>query len=1034
MKIIGKISALLTVALLVFSFTVALADGVCEIEGTSYGNLSEAIYAANGKTVVLKSNATLPGGNLFPKNCVVDGGKKYKITIEDNITILNVENLELRNVTVDLNGKHFMVTTNNGNGSKLTLSEGAVLENGRFANGGAAIINKNATVVMEKGSIVRNCAAEGGGGGAFHVNGGTLILSGGKIENCTANDGGAVMTIDDSLVYLSGDTVITGNKNKAGNENNIVLKHENVLTLSGAFTGNVGVTIGDSSEGTTLGIAQNGAKGAEKIHSDLNASLAATIKGQRMFLGKAKAGASTAVPSTGQSGSQAGTQTGTTDVSKPVCYVGNDKNNTYMNIDAAVKEAKGATIHLLSDAVWQAETYNYQHKNFTLEGNGHKISVKGNIMILPGSFFVFKDVTIDLEQHHFVLLSTGRMKLERGAVIQNGKGANGAALINAEGEFTMEEGSAVKNCSTTGGGGAFHVNDGTLTLSGGEITGCTASGGGAIIATDKGKILLSGTTKVTENTVNKGEADNIKLLGTESLILNGAFTGKVGISFNYEPKEGDAFGVINGKVSGATNIYFDKYKTNLASIKDNKLTFAKAAGAVSDAEGPVVYEEPEEIKHVSEKDWKIECSSSFSPTMPGRIIDNDFQTFWHSGYTVEDGKIVAKDDPPFYVDITLPEETEISGFAITTRTDKSNGGLLTKIEFQIDVNGEYKKLGEYDLGNVKGTVTEEFLSNIAVKKVRVAVIDGAGGYGTISEFDLLEKSDKKPTAASYEEFMKYDEEHKLYPIDKSSASVTYDGPVWMAHEALLMLDGQSSFFRSEPKEPATFDIFVDLGEEHTLSAVSYTPRQDDSSGFWYGWTVSTSDDGEYYDEVASVFSRTFSYDKKYVVFEEPVKTRYLKFTVDKSYSSRVSCSELDFYQSYEIMSGNAAEEKYILTVGKNEIEANGETSALDTAPYIENGTTFIPLRGLLEKMGAEVSWSEEEQGVTVNKGNTKIYMQIRYKNVFVSTLKKENVKYTLLSEPRITDGRTFIPVRFVSEQLGYNVSWNGDTGEITITK
>ncbi len=1030
MKIIGKISALLTVVLLVFSFTVALADGVCEIDGTSYGSLSEAMYAANGKTVVLKSNATLPGGNLFPKNCVVDGGEKYKITLEDNITILNVDNLELRNVTVDLNGKHFMVTTNTGNGSKLTLSEGAVLENGRFANGGAAIINKNATVVMEKGSIVRNCSADSGGG-AFHVNGGTLMLSGGKIENCSANGGGAVMTIEGAFIYLSGDTVITGNKNNAGNENNIVLKDENILTLSGTFTGNVGVTIGDSSEGATLGIAQSGAKGAEKIHSDLNTSMSATIKGQRLFLGKAKAGASTTAPSTGQTG----TQTGTADVSKPVCYVGNDKNNTYMNIDAAVKEANGATIHLLSDAAWQANSYNYQYKNFTLDGNGHKISVKGNIIILPGSFFVFKNVTIDLEQHHFVLHSTGRMKLASGAVIQNGKGDNGgAALINAEGEFTMEEGSVVKNCSTTGGGGAFHVNGGTLTLSGGEITGCTAGGGGAILSIDKGKIVLSGTTKVTQNTTNKGETENIKLLGTESLILNGAFTGKAGISFNNEPKEGDAFGIINGKVSGATNIYFDNDKTHLASIKDNKLTFAKASGAVSDAEGPIVYEEPEEIKHVSEMDWIIECSSSFSPSMPERIIDNDFQTFWHSGYTVEEGKIVAKDDPPFYVDVTLPEETEISGFAITTRTDKSGGGLLTKIEFQIDVNGEYKKIGEYNLDNVKGTRTEEFLSNIAVKKVRVVVIDGAGGYGTISEFDLLEKSDKKPTSASYEEFMKYDKEHKLYPIDKSNASVTYDGPVWMTKEPRLMLDGQSSFFQSESKNPATFDIFVDLGEEYTLSAVSYTPRQDDSDGFWYGWTVSTSDDGELYDEVASAFSRTFSYDKKYVVFDEPVKTRYLKFTVDKSYSSKVSCSELDFYQSYETMTGNASGEKYILTVGKNEIEANGETSVLDTAPYIENGTTFIPLRGLLEKMGAEVLWSEEEQGVTVNKGSTKIYMQIRYKNVFVSTLKKENVKYTLLSEPRITDGRTFIPVRFVSEQLGYDVSWNGDTGEITITK
>lgn len=35
--------------------------------------------------------------------------------------------------------------------------------------------------------------------------------------------------------------------------------------------------------------------------------------------------------------------------------------------------------------------------------------------------------------------------------------------------------------------------------------------------------------------------------------------------------------------------------------------------------------------------------------------------------------------------------------------------------------------------------------------------------------------------------------------------------------------------------------------------------------------------------------------------------------------------------------------------------------------------------------------------------------------------------------PVIQDGRTLIPVRFVSEMLGANVRWNGSTREVTIS-
>ena len=85
-------------------------------------------------------------------------------------------------------------------------------------------------------------------------------------------------------------------------------------------------------------------------------------------------------------------------------------------------------------------------------------------------------------------------------------------------------------------------------------------------------------------------------------------------------------------------------------------------------------------------------------------------------------------------------------------------------------------------------------------------------------------------------------------------------------------------------------------------------------------------------------------------------------------------------------------------------------------------------------MDAEIVWDGEVQGITIKKGTTEIYMQIQNRNVFVTTVRAGKERYSLIAAPRIKDQRTFIPVRFISEHLGYNVSWNGETQEIMITK
>lgn len=54
-----------------------------------------------------------------------------------------------------------------------------------------------------------------------------------------------------------------------------------------------------------------------------------------------------------------------------------------------------------------------------------------------------------------------------------------------------------------------------------------------------------------------------------------------------------------------------------------------------------------------------------------------------------------------------------------------------------------------------------------------------------------------------------------------------------------------------------------------------------------------------------------------------------------------------------------------LKIGNPEMTVQGKTTVLDVAPKIENGRTLVPLRAISEALGAEVTWDEQTQTVTV---------------------------------------------------------------------
>jgi len=121
---------------------------------------------------------------------------------------------------------------------------------------------------------------------------------------------------------------------------------------------------------------------------------------------------------------------------------------------------------------------------------------------------------------------------------------------------------------------------------------------------------------------------------------------------------------------------------------------------------------------------------------------------------------------------------------------------------------------------------------------------------------------------------------------------------------------------------------------------------------------------------------------------------------------------------------SAAEKSKVikLQIGSRIVNVDNEAVIYDTAPVIRNDRTLVPIRIVTETLGGKVDWNGVTKEVTLNIDGKEIKMTIG------KTLEKYGVA------PVIIDGRTFVPVRFVADELGATVAWDDATKTVTITK
>ncbi len=110
------------------------------------------------------------------------------------------------------------------------------------------------------------------------------------------------------------------------------------------------------------------------------------------------------------------------------------------------------------------------------------------------------------------------------------------------------------------------------------------------------------------------------------------------------------------------------------------------------------------------------------------------------------------------------------------------------------------------------------------------------------------------------------------------------------------------------------------------------------------------------------------------------------------------------------------------------VHVNGNTVAFaDAVPQRVDGRVLVPLRGVLEEIGADISWNEATQTVKARMGERDIELRLGSRTALVN-----GQSVTLRVPAMRIGGSTMVPLRFIGEALGASVDWSESQQRVDI--
>jgi hypothetical protein len=111
-----------------------------------------------------------------------------------------------------------------------------------------------------------------------------------------------------------------------------------------------------------------------------------------------------------------------------------------------------------------------------------------------------------------------------------------------------------------------------------------------------------------------------------------------------------------------------------------------------------------------------------------------------------------------------------------------------------------------------------------------------------------------------------------------------------------------------------------------------------------------------------------------------------------------------------------------MTIGSRRFTVNGIERIMDTVPFVTNGRTMVPLRFISGALGADVRWVSAARTATIELDGIVL-------NIVPSELLPGMDVAAV-----IVNGRIMVPLRFVLEELGAELDRHAAPGIILITR
>lgn len=118
---------------------------------------------------------------------------------------------------------------------------------------------------------------------------------------------------------------------------------------------------------------------------------------------------------------------------------------------------------------------------------------------------------------------------------------------------------------------------------------------------------------------------------------------------------------------------------------------------------------------------------------------------------------------------------------------------------------------------------------------------------------------------------------------------------------------------------------------------------------------------------------------------------------------------------------------YILNPLVIKVKINDEYVMFDQLPVTQNSRTLVPMRGIFERLGAEIEWDNKNNTVIAKKDGIRIVVPINSKYI---TINDKQVEMDISAQ--IINGRTLVPIRFVSEALNADIKWDEQSKTVMI--